>query len=86
MRTEDFIMLRRKKVNIIEDEEGDYVLEHRQTPAENMNVERESLKNKKGRKWVRFLDVGISCPEDESDDELAFCKPEWTKKKKHESG
>lgn len=34
----------------------------------------------KPNKWVRFLDVGISCPSDESEDELAFCKPSWTNK------
>jgi hypothetical protein len=28
-----------------------------------------------GNRWVRFLDVGLSCPSDESADELAFCKP-----------
>lgn len=36
--------------------------------------------NGKPNKWVRFLDVGISCPSDESEDELAFCKPSWTSK------
>lgn len=33
-----------------------------------------------GEKWVRFLDVAITCPSDESD-ELSICKPSWSKKK-----
>lgn len=33
----------------------------------------------RGGKWVRFLDVGITCPSDESD-ELSICKPPWAKK------
>jgi hypothetical protein len=36
-------------------------------------------------KWVRFLDVGITCPSDESD-ELSICKPPWAKKKGEEVG
>jgi hypothetical protein len=39
----------------------------------------------KGGKWVRFLDVGITCPSDESD-ELSICKPSWAKKKDEEVG
>lgn len=29
----------------------------------------------KGNRWVRFLDVALTVPSDESDDELDFCKP-----------
>jgi hypothetical protein len=32
-----------------------------------------------GNKWVKFMDFALTCPSDESDDELAFCKPSWTK-------
>ncbi len=95
MRTEDFVMLRRTRGIIMEDEEID-ILEHRpDATQENKDKkkgkkglnkktlvnaeEKETVKNK-GTKWVRFLDVGISCPSDESDDELVFCKPSWTKK------
>jgi hypothetical protein len=30
---------------------------------------------RKGNRWVRFLDVALTVPSDESDDELNFCKP-----------
>jgi hypothetical protein len=80
MRTEDFVMFRRKGGNLIEED----ILEHRPlTESKTMdkkNCGYGSSQNNKGKKWVRFLDVGISCPSDESDDELAFCKPSWTKK------
>jgi hypothetical protein len=103
MRAEDFVMLRRTRGIVEEDEETD-ILEHRLEPTREIRdekrgtdkkgakkktsvVEKESAKNK-GKKWVRFLDVGISCPSDESDDELAFCKPSWVTKKngKQQSG
>ena len=32
-----------------------------------------------GTKWVKFMDFALTCPSDESDDELAFCKPSRTK-------
>jgi hypothetical protein len=35
-----------------------------------------------GNRWVRFLDVALTVPSDESDDELDFCKP--NKNRKHE--
>jgi hypothetical protein len=92
MRTEDFVMLRRKRGNFMDDEDAD-ILEHLDPPVTKGKAKsketaaskkdppeiRESAKNK-GKKWVRFLDVGISCLSDESDDELAFCKPSWTKR------
>ena len=75
-------MLRRKRGALIEETD---ILEHRPESSESVTQKEvgkimESAKNKKGGKWVRFLDVAISCPSDESDDELAFCKPLWTKK------
>lgn len=30
-------------------------------------------------KWVKFMDFALTCPSDESDDELAFCKLSWIK-------
>ena len=102
MRTDDFVMFRRTRGIIMEDEEID-ILEHRPEPTHETKddkrgsdkkavkktsvVETKTAKNK-GKKWVRFLDVGISCPSDESDDELAFCKPSWVTKKngKEQSG
>ena len=102
MRTDDFVMLRRTRGIIMEDEETD-ILEHRLESTQGIKnkkggsdkkgvkkktsvMEKGSAKNK-GKKWVRFLDVGISCPSDESDDELAFCKPLWTRKnEKQQSG
>jgi hypothetical protein len=32
-----------------------------------------------GNKWVKFMDFALTCPSDESDDELAFCKPSGAK-------
>ena len=105
MRTDDFVMLRRKRGLLTGDEESD-VIEHRpiedktiasQKPNSWTKSKREAMKvadksarknvavkagkrNGKPHNWVRFLDMGISCPSDESDDELAFCKPSWTTK------
>jgi hypothetical protein len=105
MRTEDFVMLRRKRGVLTESEESD-IIEHRRIedkteanpkssqpnpwtkpkkgakkPAEETATKKDTEKGKvKVNKWVRFLDVGISCPSDESDDELAFCKPSGTNK------
>jgi hypothetical protein len=101
MRTEDFVMLRRTRGIFTEDEEDTDILEHRlettheikdekkgtnkkRVKKKTIVVEKGSAKNK-GEKWVRFLDVGISCASDESDDQLAFCKPLWTKKKRETS-
>jgi hypothetical protein len=39
--------------------------------------EKESMSQ--GNKWIKFMDFALTCPSDESDDELAFCKPSWTK-------
>jgi hypothetical protein len=38
-----------------------------------------------GNRWVRFLDVALTVPSDESDDELDFCKPNKTAKTNHQS-
>src|SRR5436305_9956354 len=85
--TEDFVVLRRKKGTKIEHEEHE-LLEHKpKTKKGAMKVKGTNgaggrKKGEKGNKekWVRFLDVGISCPSDESD-ELAFAKLTWTNKK-----
>lgn len=83
MRTDDFVMLRRKKGTLIDEID---ILEHRPATSTESKEQKKNVtgrvgeKMNKGKKWVRFLDVGISCPSDESDDELAFCKPSWTKK------
>jgi len=102
IRTEDFVMLRRKHDVFQGDEELD-IIEHRPTQDKDTAHQKPDKPNpwtkskklvnklaegtlmfKKGEgkqykgkpnKWVRFLDVGISCPSDGSDDELAFCKP-----------
>jgi len=105
MRTEDFVILRRKR-GVLTETGGSDIIEHRsiedkstvnpklsrpnpwtmpkkpvRKSAEGNATKKDMDKGKaKGNKWVRFLDVGISCPSDESDDELAFCKPSWTNK------
>ena len=113
MRTEDFVMLRRKR-EISTDEDdleparpqpivrrggkektrvGSRVKDRRTKGKEkaaqgDQGKELESghqvvaavEKKKSGSgKWVRFLDVALTCPSDESD-ELSICKPSWTKK------
>ena len=40
---------------------------------------KEKESTSQGNKWIKFMDFELSCPSDESDDELAFCKPSWTK-------
>ena len=93
MNYEDFVIQRRHLETPAE--EGPDILELGISEAETITTERDGPmkavtkknsrwgskgKSGRGNKWVRFLDVGISCPSDESDDELAFCKPLWTKK------
>jgi hypothetical protein len=38
-----------------------------------------------GNRWVRFLDVALTVPSDESDDELDFCKPNKPTKTNNQS-
>jgi len=104
MRTEDFVMLRRKR-EIFTDEDdlepappqlttvrrgvkakkcaGSRMRDRKmkgKDKAARGDQESEVDKKKSGsEKWVRFLDVAISCPSDESD-ELSICKPSWMKK------
>jgi hypothetical protein len=91
MNTEDFVMLRRKKGSLVDLDEPD-ILHHRPEPKPSKpKLETKGKHSKKkvqtsentkgqGNKWVKFLDVALTCPSDESDDELTFCKPSWTKK------
>jgi hypothetical protein len=94
MPTEDFVMLRRKR-EVFTDEDLDPMPHASATRGRVRGRGRKSRKDGaaaeesrrvgvqrggKGGKWVRFLDVGITCPSDESD-ELSICKPSWMKKK-----
>lgn len=92
MNYEDFVMQRRKRdtpieEGLLEHHSSDIKAGAGNEKAKLANIalkEDNSNSEDKGRKrvgnkWIRFLDVGISCPSDESDDELAFCKPSQTK-------
>jgi hypothetical protein len=83
---EDFVMRRPRKESYSDN--GDDMLRHNPSQTSPRQVKssgtdkstsNEAVTNK-GNKWVKFLDIGISCDSDESDDELAFCKPQWTNK------
>jgi len=52
--------------------------EKEQPARGNQEIEVDTKKSGSG-KWVRFLDVAITCPSDESD-ELSICKPSCMKK------
>jgi hypothetical protein len=93
MPTEDFVMLRRKR-EVFADEDLEPLPQAvarrgrgrgrgRKSRKDGAGEERSDVgepKGGKGGKWVRFLDVGVTCPSDESD-ELSICKPSWVKKK-----
>jgi len=93
MNYEDFVMQRRKRETPIEEGLLEHHYSEIKAGAVNQKAKSTNIASKEdnntnstdegrkqiGNKWVRFLDVGISCPSDESDDELAFCKPLWTK-------
>lgn len=100
MQIDDFVMLRRKRDVFIDDEGGD-LLEHQPNLTINETEDQlmktvmkkpSASKSDHGKgkakpnRWVRFLDVGITCPSDVSDDELDFCKPARRKKHGIESG
>ena len=44
-----------------------------------------TVRNGTVNRWVRFLDVALTVPSDESDDELDFCKPHKNTNSNHES-
>ena len=82
-------MLRRKNGSPTDINEPD-ILPHNPNPQRSTKVQSAKSKTKgkakisnvekrgtsgEGNKWVMFLDVALTCPSDESDDELAFCKP-----------
>jgi len=87
MNFKDFIMMRRKR-ETSSDEESDLLLHN--TPAGDQNPLRKDkmastsisttrAEVRKGKqkesKWVRFLDVALTCPSDGSDDEILFLPP-----------
>ena len=95
---DDFVMYRRQRQTYAcLGEEGRDTIDYREStvqhPVKQTNsdysqkqkvTEGEKERNRKpGKKWVRFLDVGISCASDEADDELAFCKPPPHQKYRH---
>lgn len=87
MNFKDFIMMRRKR-ETSPDEESD-LLPHdipagKQKPLHkdrmaSTSISTKSAEVRKGKqkesKWVRFLDVALTCPSDESDDEILFLPP-----------
>lgn len=44
-----------------------------------------TVRNGTVNRWVRFLDVALTVPSDESDDELNFCKPKRNTNTNYES-
>jgi hypothetical protein len=102
MRTEDFVMHRRKREVFTDDDlepvphpvpsrgkarrprgkkeiQGGEQGKGTEIEEEMEEIASDRRKKKGAGKWVRFLDVAITCPSDESD-ELSICKPLWTKK------
>jgi hypothetical protein len=90
--TSDFVMLRRRKTPLANFDEPDFLQHSSQEISEEKAEVKGRAKGKRtkrkpkvlngsgqGNKWVKFLDVALECPSDESDDELSFCKPSWTK-------
>jgi hypothetical protein len=85
---EDFVMFRRKaETNPDESDicplppaQTQLVKEAQITRRETRSSIRKKGKQKESR-WVRFLDVALTCPSDESDDELLFLPPPKNAKK-----
>ena len=56
---------------------GSSVHRNTDTGIENKGMEDGEIEmgTRNGNRWVRFLDVAVTAPSDDSDDELDFCKP-----------
>jgi len=88
MNFDDFVMLRRKRET--NPDESDIHPLPRAEPAKPVTkttkmTTRSAIRGKgkqRESRWVRFLDVALTCPSDESDDELLFLPAPSTSKRK----
>jgi len=90
---DDFVLFRRKRESAVDEKPEPAAVKpsdsqcqspkakpkrrsSRKAAAKKSTVENEEITG--NEKWVRFLDVAISCPSDASEDELLFLKPAST--------
>ena len=92
---EDFVLFRRKRESAVDEKLEPAAVKPSDTQCESPKAKPKRRSTRKAaakkstvekeettgnEKWVRFLDVGISCPSDASEDELLFLKPPSTTK------